>query len=113
MALARGHGLSRGQLGLDGDEVAPEHGHARGQRQALVVQDHQRDDEGDQEQDDDRREVAQVLADGGHLAPSFVGPNGRSFARSSGSAFLAASAAWPVGADLAAAGPLRFGGVWR
>ena len=64
-----------------------------------------------EEQDDDRHEVAQVLADGGHLSPSFLEPNGRSLARSTGRALLAASAAWPVGSDLAAAGPLRFGGV--
>ena len=53
----------------------------------------------------------QVLADGGHLSPSFLEPNGRSLARSSDSALLEASAAWPVGSDLAAAGPFRFGGV--
>ncbi len=47
-----------------------------------------------------------------HFAPSFVEPNGRSFLRSSGSAFLAAAAAAvPVGSVFAAAGPLRFGRV--
>ena len=113
LALPRGDRLGRRELGLDGDEVAPEDRHAGRQRQPLLVQDEHRHHERDDEQGDDRREVAPVLADGGHLAPSFVGPKGRSLARRSGSAFLAASAAWPVGADLAAAGPLRFGGVCR
>ena len=106
-------GLGGGQLGLDLDVVLAEHRHAGRQREPLVGEDDPADDQRDDEQDDDRHEVAPVLADrGAHLGAPSLSPKGRSFARSSGSAFLAASAAWPVGGDLAAAGPLRFGRVW-
>ena len=57
-----------------------------------MVEDHAADDQRHDQQHDDRDEVREVLADRErHFAPSLLEPNGRSFLRSSGSAFLAAA----------------------
>ena len=96
LALARRDGLGGLHLRLDLVEVLADHRHPARQRQALVGQDHRRDEARDQDQADDRREVLEVLADRGHRV----------------------ELGWAVGlvgAVLAAAGPLTFGSllVWQ
>jgi hypothetical protein len=112
LALARRDRLRGRELGLDLDEVGSEQRHAGRQRDALVAEDDHRDDQRHEDQPQDSGEVAQVLADrGAHRFASSRVPKGRSLARSSGSELRAARAAAPspVGADLAAAGPLSSG----
>ncbi len=108
-------GLRGLELGLDLAQVGAEHREAVRQRQALVVEDDHDHDQRHEDQAEDGGEVAQVLADrDAHRFFFFAAdavPNGRSLARSSGSELRAASAAaaWPVGSDFAAAGPLSSG----
>jgi hypothetical protein len=63
LALARRDRLGGLELALELEEVRAQHRHARGQVEALVGQDVAAHDGGDEDQHDERREVADVLAD--------------------------------------------------
>src|SRR5829696_4409267 len=92
LPLARRDGLGGLHLRLDHVEVLPDDGDPARQREALVGQDHRAHEDRDEDQADDGREVLDVLADRGHRVEL-------------------GAAVDEVGADLAAAGPLRFGSL--